>query len=218
MSHDEAALRARLAASDPARPGGPAEAASPAPASLTASIEEALVSNIDTARAAGEAGPDRARRRRWLAAAAVLLVAVVGAGTAALVGGGDRTGGPGRAAGRVLALGLPAATSSASCMAFDVTILQDMPLAFAGTVRSASDGQVLLDVDRWFAADPAQRRYDAVRLTTPGQNTSAALDGVTFDPGERYLVTATDGQVNGCGFSGPATPDLEAAFEQAFPG
>ncbi len=37
-----------------------------------------------------------------------------------------------------------------------------------------------------------------------------------FRVGERYLVTATDGTVNGCGFSGPATPELERAFEEAF--
>jgi hypothetical protein len=30
------------------------------------------------------------------------------------------------------------------------------------------------------------------------------------------LITATDGVVNGCGYSGLASADYEAAFEQAF--
>jgi hypothetical protein len=36
--------------------------------------------------------------------------------------------------------------------------------------------------------------------------------------GQRYLLTATDGTVNGCGFIGPASPELEHAFAQAFAG
>jgi hypothetical protein len=34
--------------------------------------------------------------------------------------------------------------------------------------------------------------------------------------GEQYLITATDGNVNYCGFSGPSTPELRSAFEEAF--
>ena len=45
-----------------------------------------------------------------------------------------------------------------------------------------------------------------------------ALDGVELVAGEEYLLTATDGVVNGCGFSGPSTPELEAAFDEAFGG
>jgi len=50
----------------------------------------------------------------------------------------------------------------------------------------------------------------------PGQ-TSAALDGVDFRTGGRYLIASTNGIVNGCGFSGEATPELEAAYAEAFP-
>ena len=45
----------------------------------------------------------------------------------------------------------------------------------------------------------------------------ALIGGVTFEPGQQYLITATDGVVNYCGFSGPATPELQALFDQAFP-
>ena len=50
------------------------------------------------------------------------------------------------------------------------------------------------------------------------ENNSAALDGVDFRTGERYLLSATDGTVLGCGLSGLATPDLERAFAEAFGG
>ena len=50
----------------------------------------------------------------------------------------------------------------------------------------------------------------------PGATTSVALDGVEFTQGKQYLVAATNGSVNGCGFSGPADPQLTAAYEQAF--
>jgi hypothetical protein len=40
--------------------------------------------------------------------------------------------------------------------------------------------------------------------------------GVEFADGQTYLVTATDGTVNGCGYSGLATPELQSAFDSAF--
>jgi hypothetical protein len=45
-----------------------------------------------------------------------------------------------------------------------------------------------------------------------------ALDGVDFQQGKRYFVTAAQGTVNGCGYSGPASAELEQAFAEAFPG
>lgn len=57
-----------------------------------------------------------------------------------------------------------------------------------------------------------------VAIALPAGITSAALDGVDFVVGDQYLVTATDGFVNGCGFSGPATSEFETAFTSAFGG
>jgi hypothetical protein len=71
--------------------------------------------------------------------------------------------------------------------------------------------RITIDVDRWY------RGGDADLVTIGIQDSSTvALDGVDFQEGERYLVTATNGVINGCGFSGPATPELEQAFEEAF--
>lgn len=100
-----------------------------------------------------------------------------------------------------------------SCVAFDVAILREMPVAFGGTVVATSAGSVTLDVDRWYKGGSA----DQVTIATPDGTTSVALDGVEFTQGARYLVTATDGNVNTCGFSGPATAELEKAFAEAFP-
>jgi hypothetical protein len=55
-----------------------------------------------------------------------------------------------------------------------------------------------------------------VTIAQPDPQSSVALDGVTFDVGRRYLLTATNGTVNGCGFSGPATADLERSYGEAF--
>src|SRR5690606_30842071 len=46
----------------------------------------------------------------------------------------------------------------------------------------------------------------------------ALIGGIPFEEGGSYLITAYDGTVNYCGFSGPATADLRAAFDEAFGG
>lgn len=109
-----------------------------------------------------------------------------------------------------------AGMSMSSCIPFDVSILAMMPVAFAGTATEITQTTVILDVDRWFTTDAAET--DLVAITLPAGMTSAALDGVDFVIGDRYLVTATDGVVNGCGFSGPATSEFETAFASAFGG
>lgn len=211
-------LRARLAAADPARRGGPAEVVDESPDVVSTRIEEAVMATRITPRPTRSSGddsgdPPHVSRSRWLAAA-VLIVLVTAAAAAALVGGfladdeRDRT----------LALTAPGADATTSCLAFDVGFLREMPLAFAGTATTVTDDEVVLDVDRWYKAGPTQREASTVTLSVPGGKASVALDGVEFAEGERYLVTATDGQVNGCGFSGPATPELSAAYQEAFTG
>ena len=151
-------------------------------------------------------GPGRSQRRLAAAAAAVVLTA--GAGGALLL----RDAGDAGSGGSEVRLALPGGLTSSSCLPFDAAFLRDMSPAFAGTVVSTGDDGVVLEVDRWYAGGTAER----VVLETPDPTSSAALDGVAFEPGKRYLVTAADGTVNGCGFSGPATPELEAAFESAY--
>ena len=156
------------------------------------------------------ADPATARRVRRVPGrlAPVVAALVLVAGGVAVVwaaGGGPASGPP-------LELGIAASEGPAmrSCIPFSVDVLADMPLAFAGTVASEEAGSVTLRVDRWYRGGDA----DVVRLASPGG--SVALDGVDFTAGEPYLIAATNGTVNGCGFSGPATPELEQAYSAAF--
>jgi len=206
MSDEE--LRARLSRLDPASAGIPVDpVTSPRARSL---MERAMTAPVQTPSTAPAETPSRRRPLWLLAAAALVLVAAVSG--ALLLGGGEGSG-PSREP-TPLALDLPAADASMSCVMFDVAVLAEMPVAFGGTVTAIEGGQVSLDVARWYRGGTAER----VTIAVPPQQTSAALDGVDFRTGEQYLITATDGTVNGCGFSGPASAELESAYDQAFGG
>jgi hypothetical protein len=100
---------------------------------------------------------------------------------------------------------------TASCLVFDVETLGDMSPAFGGTVVKLTESVATLEVDRWFTDGDAE----TVEIQfTPGFE--ALIGTPILEVGQRYLITATDGVVNGCGYSGVATADYEAAFEQAF--
>ena len=43
-------------------------------------------------------------------------------------------------------------------------------------------------------------------------------DGPAVIQGGTFLVTASDGVVNGCGFSGPSTPEMAGVLDEAFAG
>jgi len=80
--------------------------------------------------------------------------------------------------------------------------------ALAGTVVSIDGDLVVLDVDRWYAGG------DADQVALRGTPETVSLDGVEFVVGEDYFVTAADGVVQPCGMSGPASPELEQAYDQ----
>ncbi|WP_370249746.1 hypothetical protein [Nocardioides sp.] len=161
--------------------------------------------------------PVRPHRGLLAAAAAVVALGVAGgtwltlddADTAPTAAGGADT-----AAGSTLDLSLPAADAMASCAMFDPALLAAADVAFLGTVTDLTDGEVTLAVEDWYTDDDAAR----VRLDTlegPAGST-VSIDGVDFVAGERFLVSANDGAVLNCGYSGPATPALTALFDDAF--
>jgi hypothetical protein len=205
MSDDE--LRTRLSRIDPAPAGDPVDPGTGPQAREL--MERAMSTPAQTPDSTF--APHSRRRGPWLLAAAGAAAAAVVAGFLVLGGDDDRVGG--NEAPATLALSLPPADVAASCVQFDVQFLAEMPVALAGTVTGIGADEVTLDVDRWYRGGAA----DVVTIAVP-VDSSAALDGVDFRIGERYLVTATGGTVNGCGFSGPADADLERAFEQAFAG
>ena len=208
MTDDDVELRARLARTDPLLRVGAAEL----PSRSAHEIRERVMQTID--ESTSDATPDitnaRSRRPALLAAAAVLAL-VAGIGAFAVLSRDDAK----PAAKTTMALTAPDAGGAIGmCMAFDVEGLRPMPVAFAGTVSAVAGDTITLDVDRWYKGGSA----DLVTVTQPGNATAVALDGVEFTQGTRYLVTATEGVVNGCGFSGPAAAELEQAFAEAFPG
>jgi hypothetical protein len=97
------------------------------------------------------------------------------------------------------------------CIMFSVEELARAPLAFEGTVTAVDGDAVTLTVDEWFKGGDAGQ----VVLNAP-QGLEALIDGFPFEVGSQYLITAYDGNVNYCGFSGQSTPEMRAAFEQAF--
>ena len=144
------------------------------------------------------------RSYRLIAAVAAALAVVVGG--AALFGGLGTSGAP-------LVLTANGSDSMAMCLPFDVDTLSGMSPAFGGTVIELTDSVATVEVDRWFTGGDAEIVEIAY---TPGFE--ALIGTPSLEVGQRYLITASDGVVNGCGYSGLATPEYEAAFEQAFSG
>lgn len=200
MNDDE--LRARLRAADPARRDAPAESW----------IDELVEATVNEQENRTEETPSRSR---WLvpgvAAAAVAAIAVGGyAFVAADDGGGAKDEQQ-----TELALTVPSADPMTSmCIQFSAEALSPMEVAFAGTATDVTGDQVTLDVDHWYKGGDA----DVVEVTGSSDAGVLLEGGIEFTEGERYLVTATDGNVNGCGFSGLYTADMAAAFDQAFGG
>ena len=193
MNDDD--LRNRLATSNPTPPSEPVDP-------ITSDRARALMEDIMSI-AVKEPRVQRPRFGRLSAVAAAMAVVV---GGAALLGGLGTSGDP-------LVLTGPEGDPTASCLVFDVETLADMSPAFGGTVIELSDSVATIEVDRWYTGGDAE----IVEIQyTPGFE--ALIGTPTLEVGQRYLITATDGVVNGCGYSGLATADYEAAFAAAFGG
>jgi hypothetical protein len=155
--------------------------------------------------------PAKPRRRLTFALAAAAVVAVAGVGTAVTVNSRtpDRTGQS--TAAQPMALRMPDTSVATSCAIFDVAFLRRTPVAFQGTAVEVADTSVVLHVDRWFRGGPDG--VVTVRVTRPGPDVS---EGVEFTAGKTYLVSAWDGAVSVCGYTGELTPELLAYYNQAF--
>ncbi len=198
-------LRERLARLDPMRSDVPTESAT---TRSSRQLLEEIMSTPPVEQPATESTPQRSRWMLGVAAVAVLVVAVGGA----IALSGDNGGDP-VASGPPMELSAGADDPMAMCIMFSVEELAKAQVAFEGTVSSVEGETVTLDVDTWYrGGDTAQ-----VVLNAPA-GMEALLGGVPFEVGSQYLVTAYDGNVNYCGFTGPSTPELKAAFEEAFAG
>ena len=209
-------LREQLGRLDPMRPGVPVESATtPSSRARMEKIMNTPVIDHEDARLASTPQPmsiatHRRRNRMLLGVAAAAVVAIGGAAIVGNSGGDNSTK---VAAGPPIELSLGDSNVMSSCIVFDVAVLADMSPAFASTATSVDGESVTLTVDRWYTGG------DAATVVLNGAIGSPALiDGFEFEVGQQYLITAAAGNVNFCGYSGPATPELTAAFDTAFPG
>ena len=192
----KARLLRRMQAADPAR---------------TLQMADSWMSDQVEATISTPAVGPKSRPRRWAPAmAAAATLAVIGGAAYTFLGGNDPADTPDSTA---IMLNVPTGTGTSinSCIPFDVRYLRDMPVAFSGSATEVGEDGVTLEVDRWYKGGDA----DVVRLANYDVST-VSLDGFTFEEGNRYLVTATDGTVNFCGYSVPWNQERADAFEVAF--
>ena len=204
--HPDDELRDRLGAADPAQ----RVSVDPIPDHL---MEQIMTTTTPTPAHADSATPT-SRGRRWrlpaLGGATAAVAAVIGA---AALGGGN--GSPVTAT--PLELTGAGDDAMASCLPFSVDILDDMVTAFEGTVTAVDGPTVTLDIDRWYN-DGTGSSADTVIVNAP-QGMEALIGGIPFEMGGQYLISAdAEGNVAYCGYTAPATDEMRASFEQAFPG
>ncbi len=169
--------------------------------------KEAIVSSTEVS----VPGRRRTPVRRWIVAVAALATVAAAVITGVILSRPDR----GTPLAPSMTLALPGGDAAMmSCLPFSVDILAPMEVAFDGTAVEVTGDTVVLEVSTWY------RGGDGPRVTlTPAPGEQVALIGsVVFEPGQRYLVTATGGTVNSCGFSQEWSAEGEAAFKQAFAG
>jgi hypothetical protein len=157
---------------------------------------------------------DRSPARRGLRVAVAALGSTLLLGVAAVAVGASRgDGGDPSVGGKPLVLELEGGAATASCLPLSVDVLAGMSPAFAATATDVDGDRVTLAVDRWFRGAAGET---VVVRADPGA--VALVAGFAFEVSRDYLVTASNGVVNTCGYSGPATAELRAAFEEAFVG
>lgn len=221
MTDDDSELRTMLQTADPAASLPPAE-----PTRTARLLETTMADTVDSALT-NESRADGTRHRSrltWLVAAAAAVL--IGGGVLFVLTQGDPEPAPvagsdpapsSKPAETVTELTVPAGGVPAKCMnpldnpgAPD--ILAGNTVAFDGTVTSISGEMVTLEPSTFYAGDDT----DLVVVRAPDADTAALLSAVTFEEGERYLVSATEGAVTLCGFSGAYDPALAGLYDEAF--
>ncbi|BEL08534.1 hypothetical protein Q0Z83_067250 [Actinoplanes sichuanensis] len=196
---DDDDLRARLRRADPAAALEPAS-----PAQVAHLVEETMSRNT----------------RRWaLPVAAALVLLVGGAAWAA-----TRPSAPQPVAAPASSASAPAATAGsvvlfttgmqAKCREPEATRLaESADFAFEGTVQKIENGRVTLAVARVFRGSTVGQ----VEVAQEGESSETMLGSGKFEMGRDYLVSAAEGSVLICGYSGEADSiGLRELYEAAF--
>jgi hypothetical protein len=210
-SDPDGELRSRLRASDPAAALPPAD-----PHRVTRLLEDVMATELTTENR--ETGTRERGPLTWLvAAAAVLVIAGIGIVGVRALAGDDATPTPTAvdpAPSAVTELEVSAAAGAAKCMVPNAEALSGADVAFDGTVTAIDGDLVRITPSKWYVGEPTE----TVEVTAPSRELQEVASGVVFRTGERYLVSATSGQVSLCGFSAPYSHDLQALYSEAFPG
>lgn len=215
-------LREQLRTLDPAAALSPAE-----PALVARLVQDTLSDRLDhDIPETRQTGVYERSRLTWLvAAAAVLLIAGVGAfvlldraaddevPTAGASDSADPSAPPTQAP-TVTTLSAPGNAGAGRCAVPSPAGLAQQGLAFDGVVDEITGDIVTLTPAVFYAGEPT----DLVRVEAPPAVLQQLLLAVNFEVGERYLVSASEGRVSVCGYSGTWSPELEQLYVEAFPG
>jgi len=201
--HDDD-LQSRLRDADPARRTPP-----PDPSWIDTLAQSTMEAPMTTPE------PAAGTRRTWiLTAAAAVLVAALGVAGWSALSDDNRADQVAREK-TVTTLTVPEPDPMMMCMQLTPETVGQMQVAFDGTVSSIEGEEVTLDVTKWYVGGDT----DQVKLVQNSPDAMIALEGdIELEQGQRYLVTAHDGQINGCGFTALWSQELQDIFDQAFAG
>lgn len=207
ISEDD--LSRRLRAADPV-PSGRTDL--PSGRSIERLVEDTMANATDE-------DTSTTRASRWpLLAAAAVVVAAATVGGVYLANRDSSDSGSSHSAKSAITLKLPKAASGrpglpgGTCIRFSVDLLSQQDVAFSGTVESVDDATVSISVDHWYKGGSA----DEVDLALSQSPNAVNEFGVAFQNDHRYLVSATNGTVTGCGYTGEYSAELAADFAEAF--
>lgn len=113
----------------------------------------------------------------------------------------------------VTTLALESSDATAMCMALSPELLRQGALAFRADVTGIDGGVVTLQVTERFQGEVG----DLVQVQ---QGDDIPIDGapIVFQDGASYLISSDGTTIGGCSGSGVVSPELEALFDEAFPG
>jgi hypothetical protein len=203
-SDDDSALLSRMQAADPA------SSLPPAGDDRVAQLLEAAMSDtqLHTTESRETGTRDRGPLTWLVAAAAVVLIAA--AGVFALANH-DVKHAP---SAQPSVTQLSVAPASGRCILANVGVLKAQTVAFRGTLTTLADGTATFAVSHWYRGGPT----DVAKVVAPQSLLRPLVESARFKVGDDYLVSAHDGQVTACGYSGPASGPLASLYSQAYAG
>jgi hypothetical protein len=196
-------LLTRLRVADPASSLPTAD-----PAGVADLLEAVMSDTATRTHESRETGTHDRSPLTWLvAAAAVVLIAAAG-----VVGLAQR----GHDASTPVVQGsvtqLRYVPFSALCQVPNVGVLHQQSVAFRGTLVSMAHNTATFEVTHWYAGGPT----DQASVTVAPHGIPELVSATDLAVGHDYVMSASDGVVTACGFSGPATASRLKLYDRAF--